>query len=137
MNKWDRLPRITEDEFVAHLDDNHFFEEYLVELKRALDDAVGLKGMEIMTISRPEAYIEYAPYQIIEDEQEFIRLVKAMRDASAAQRNTGRKGKSVKRWTEYLQDGMRKRSLEIDMRLQSFFGTTGNTTTKRFPKLLG
>lgn len=28
MNKWDRLPRITEDEFVAHLDDNHFFEEY-------------------------------------------------------------------------------------------------------------
>lgn len=28
MNKWDRLPRITEDEFVAHLDDDHFFEEY-------------------------------------------------------------------------------------------------------------
>ena len=137
MNKWDRRPRITEDEFVAHLDDDHFFEEYLVELKRALDDAVGLKGMEIMTISRPEAYIEYAPYQIIEDEQEFIRLVKAMRDTSAAQRNTGRKGKSVKRWTEYLQDGMRKRSLKIDMRLQSIFGTTGNTTTKRFPKLLG
>ena len=28
MNKWDRLPRITEDEFVAHLDDDSFFEEY-------------------------------------------------------------------------------------------------------------
>ena len=28
MNKWDRLPRITEDEFIAHLDDDHFFEEY-------------------------------------------------------------------------------------------------------------
>ena len=67
--------------------------QHLVELERALNDAVGLKGVEIMTISRPEAYIEYAPYQIIEDEQEFIRLVKAMRDASAAQRNTGRKGK--------------------------------------------
>ena len=28
MNKWDRLPRITEDDFVAHLDDSSFFEEY-------------------------------------------------------------------------------------------------------------
>ena len=28
MNKCDKLPRITEDEFVAHLDDNSFFEEY-------------------------------------------------------------------------------------------------------------
>lgn len=28
MNKWDRLPRITEDDFVEHLDDDHFFEEY-------------------------------------------------------------------------------------------------------------
>ena len=57
--------------------------QHLVELKRELNDAVGLKGVGIMTISRPEAYMEYAPYQIIEDEQEFIRLVKAMRDATA------------------------------------------------------
>lgn len=28
MNKWDRLPRITEDDFVAHLDDDDFFEAY-------------------------------------------------------------------------------------------------------------
>ena len=28
MNKWDRLPRITEDDFVEHLDDSSFFEEY-------------------------------------------------------------------------------------------------------------
>ena len=28
MNNWDKLPRITEDEFVAHLDDDNFFEEY-------------------------------------------------------------------------------------------------------------
>lgn len=28
MNKLDRLPRISEDEFVAHLDDDSFFEEY-------------------------------------------------------------------------------------------------------------
>lgn len=56
--------------------------QHLVELKRELNDAVGLKGVEIMTISRPEAYMEYAPYQIIEDEQEFIRLVKAIREDS-------------------------------------------------------
>ena len=56
---------------------------HLVELKRELNDAVGLKGVEIVTISRPEAYMEYAPYKIIEDEKEFIRLVKAMRGASA------------------------------------------------------
>ena len=56
---------------------------HLVELKRELNDAVGFQGVQIMTISRPEAYMEYAPYQIIEDEQEFIRLVKALRDASA------------------------------------------------------
>lgn len=53
---------------------------HLVELKRELNEAVGLKGVQIITISRPEAYMEYAPYQIIEDEQEFIRLVKAMRE---------------------------------------------------------
>ena len=28
MNKCDKLPRITEDDFVEHLDDDHFFEEY-------------------------------------------------------------------------------------------------------------
>lgn len=54
---------------------------HLVELKRELNDAVGFKGVQIMTISRLEAYTEYAPYQIIEDEQELIRLVKAMRDS--------------------------------------------------------
>lgn len=52
-----------------------------MEFKRELNDAVGFKGVQIMTISRPEAYMEYAPYQIIEDEQEFIQLVKAMRDS--------------------------------------------------------
>ena len=52
----------------------------LVELKRELNEAVGFKGVQMITISRPEAYMEYAPYQIREDEQEFIRLVKAMRE---------------------------------------------------------
>lgn len=54
---------------------------HLVELKKELNEAVGCKGVQIITISRPEAYMEYAPYQIIEDEQEFIRLIKAMRNS--------------------------------------------------------
>ena len=54
--------------------------QHLVELKRKLNEVVGFKGVQVVTISRPEAYMEYAPYQIIEDEQEFIRLVKAMRE---------------------------------------------------------
>lgn len=53
---------------------------HLVELKRELNEVVGFKGVQVVTISRPEAYMEYAPYQIIEDEQEFIRHVKAMRE---------------------------------------------------------
>lgn len=53
---------------------------HLVELKRELNEVVGFKGVQVVTISRPEAYMEYAPYQIIEDEQEYIRHVKAMRE---------------------------------------------------------
>ena len=36
--------------------------ENLVELKRRLNKAVGYKGIELITISRPTAYVEYAPY---------------------------------------------------------------------------
>ena len=45
--------------------------ENLVELKRRLNKAVGYKGIELITISRPTAYGEYAPYQFIDTEQEF------------------------------------------------------------------
>lgn len=43
----------------------------LVELKRRLNQVVGHKGIELITISRPTAYGEYAPYQFIDTEQEF------------------------------------------------------------------
>lgn len=48
----------------------------LVELKRRLNQAVGYKGIELITISRPIAYCEYAPYQFIDTEQEFEQLVR-------------------------------------------------------------
>ena len=50
--------------------------ENFVELKRRLNKAVGYKGIEIITISRPTAYGEYAPYQFIDTEEEFEQLVR-------------------------------------------------------------
>lgn len=50
--------------------------ENLVELKRRLNQAVGYKGIELITISSPTAYGEYAPYQFIDTEQEFEKIVR-------------------------------------------------------------
>lgn len=52
---------------------------HLVEIKRELNNAVGRKGIQIVTISRPTAYGEYAPYCFVDSEQEFKMLVKGMR----------------------------------------------------------
>lgn len=53
--------------------------KHLVEMKRALNAAVGDKGVQLVTISRPTAYGEYAPYRFAKAEQEFSALVRAMR----------------------------------------------------------
>ena len=50
--------------------------KHLVELKRELNKAVGYKGVQLVTISRPTAYGEYAPYHFVDTEQEFQKLVK-------------------------------------------------------------
>lgn len=52
--------------------------EKLVELKRELNKAVEYK-IQLVTISRPMAYGEYAPYHFVDTEQEFKDLVLAMR----------------------------------------------------------
>lgn len=53
--------------------------KHLIEIKRELNKAVGLKGIQLVTISRPSAFGEYAPYHFIDTEQEFISVVKALR----------------------------------------------------------
>ena len=53
--------------------------ERLVNLKRTLNREVGVKGIQLVTISRPTAYGEYAPYTFAGDEQEFRTLVRSMR----------------------------------------------------------
>lgn len=50
----------------------------LAELSKNLTDSTMLKGIQIVTISRPEAYGEYAPYTIIDTEFAFIEQVKQM-----------------------------------------------------------
>ena len=47
----------------------------LVELKRGLNKTAVPKGIQLVTISRPNAYGEYAPYRFVRDETEFIHAV--------------------------------------------------------------
>lgn len=51
---------------------------HLVEMKRRMNQQVASKGVQLVTISRPTAYGEYAPYTFIEDEKEFEKLVQKM-----------------------------------------------------------
>ena len=53
--------------------------KHLIEMKRELNKAVGLKGIQLVTISSPAAFGEYSPYHFIDTEQEFISVVKALR----------------------------------------------------------
>ena len=53
--------------------------KHLAELKRELNEAVGYKGVKLVTISGPTAYGEYAPYHFVDTEQEFRVLVKGLR----------------------------------------------------------
>ena len=52
--------------------------KHLVEFKRALNAAVRERGIQLVTISRPTAYGEYAPYTFAKNEEEFRELVEAM-----------------------------------------------------------
>lgn len=52
--------------------------QHLVDLKRELNRVVASKGIRLVTISRPVAYGEYAPYSFIETEEEFKNTVLGM-----------------------------------------------------------
>lgn len=45
---------------------------------RELNDAISKDEIQIMVISRPTAYGEYAPYKIVNSKEEFKRLVLEM-----------------------------------------------------------
>ena len=52
----------------------------LAEMKRRMNAKVVNKGIQLVTISRPTAYGEYAPYSFVNDEKEFERIVMEMGD---------------------------------------------------------
>lgn len=52
--------------------------KHLAEMKRRMNKQVALKGVQLVTISRPAAYGEYAPYRFVEDENEFEKIVQNM-----------------------------------------------------------
>ena len=52
--------------------------DHLAEFKGELDAAVEGKGIELVVISRPTAYGEYAPYVFAKDEDEFREMVRSM-----------------------------------------------------------
>lgn len=53
-------------------------DKHLVELKRAITEAVGYDKIELVTISRPSAYCEYEPYCFVDSSEEFLKHVWAM-----------------------------------------------------------
>ena len=52
--------------------------EELSELDETLNSICPRKEIEIVTISRPTAYGEYAPYRFVDTEEDLIEAVKAM-----------------------------------------------------------
>lgn len=47
----------------------------LVDLKREIKSQVGYSRIQLVTISRPSAYGEYAPYKFVESTEEFKQAV--------------------------------------------------------------
>ncbi len=52
--------------------------KHLVNLKRTLNDSLKEKGIQVVTISRPTAFGEYAPYSFAQSESEFISAAQKM-----------------------------------------------------------
>jgi len=50
----------------------------LVQFERKLIAQIGYERIQLVTISRPNAYGEYAPYRFVDTEEEFENAVKSM-----------------------------------------------------------
>ena len=52
--------------------------KHLSEYVKSLNESIHREGIQIIVISRPTAYGEYAPYQFVDSEEEFRNKVVAM-----------------------------------------------------------
>jgi len=55
----------------------------LAKYTRELNKAISKDGIQIIVISRPTAYGEYAPYVFVESEEKFKKLVLEMQKTEA------------------------------------------------------
>jgi hypothetical protein len=49
--------------------------QHLADLKKRLIEKIGYNKIQLVTISRPSAYGEYAPYHFVDNEKDFERSV--------------------------------------------------------------
>jgi hypothetical protein len=54
--------------------------QHIVKIKRSLHINAKTKNVQIVTISRPSAYGEYAPYTFVHSEQEFLEKANSLAD---------------------------------------------------------
>ena len=52
--------------------------KHLAQLKRRIISEVGYELIELVTLSRPSAYVEYEPYRFVQTEEEFAEAVKKL-----------------------------------------------------------
>lgn len=52
--------------------------KHLSQFKRQIESEVGYDEIQLVTISRPSAYGEYAPYHFVDSKKEFAEVVSQM-----------------------------------------------------------
>lgn len=52
--------------------------EHIVKIKRNLYKELGSMGIQIVTVSRPSAFGEYAPYKFVHSEDEFMNSARSL-----------------------------------------------------------
>ena len=59
----------------------------LLALKKRLIGMIGFESVELITISRPMAYLEYSPYNVVTTEDTFIHSVVRLYESVKEQDN--------------------------------------------------
>ena len=63
--------------------------KHLAEFKRKIIAKVGYERIELVTLSRPSAYVEYEPYHFVDTEEAFLELVEKMQRETLAKEHNG------------------------------------------------
>ena len=58
--------------------ERYYLDSQTRKVLRKLNDAAPRRGIQVVTISRPSAFGEYAPYSFVESEEKLLKAVKEM-----------------------------------------------------------